>query len=89
MRPLCKRSFCTLLSLLLLWQLIPPLRVAATKPAVQEAVTITQDIFPDSKFRQWLANPEHLNGYGADGIFTAEELSAIRRWMSPARGLLL
>ena len=87
MRPLCKRSFCTLLSLLLLWQLIPPLRVAATKPAVQEAVTITQDIFPDSKFRQWLANPEHLNGYGADGIFTAEELSAIRKMDVSRQGI--
>ena len=87
MRPLCKRSFCTLLSLLLLWQLIPPLRVAAAKPAVQEAVTITQDIFPDSKFRQWLANPEHLNGYGADGIFTAEELSAIRKMDVSRQGI--
>ena len=50
-------------------------------------VAITPDVFPDDAFRGWLANRANLNGYGADGIFTQEELAGIREIRVPALGI--
>lgn len=50
-------------------------------------VAITPDVFPDDAFRGWLANRANLNGYGADGIFTQEELAEIREIRVPALGI--
>ncbi len=50
-------------------------------------VAITPDVFPDDAFRGWLANGANLNGYGADGIFTQEELAGIREIRVPALGI--
>lgn len=51
-------------------------------------VAITPDVFPDDAFRGWLANRANLNGYGADGIFTQEELAEIREIRVPALGIV-
>lgn len=40
-------------------------------------LSITEDVFPDPIFRQWLMDPSNLNGAGADGVFTQAELADI------------
>ena len=40
-------------------------------------LSITEDVFPDPIFRQWLMDPSNLNGAGADGSFTQAELADI------------
>ena len=79
MRTICRRGLSALLSLLLAGQLIPASLAASPQPAAAGDVAITQETFPDPKFRQWLTQEENLGGFGADGLLTAEELSEIRR----------
>ena len=79
MNPLYRRGLSALLSLLLAGQMIPASRAVSAPAAAPENVAITQENFPDPKFRQWLTDDENVHGYGADGLFTPEELSGIRR----------
>lgn len=51
-------------------------------PVVSEAaewgdITINEHTFPDPVFRQWLLDPDNLEGSGSDGKFTKEELASI------------
>lgn len=40
-------------------------------------VAVDQEHFPDPAFRAWLLQPENLDGAGADGQLTEEELQAV------------
>lgn len=41
-------------------------------------VLINETNFPDAVFREWLEDQANVNGYGSDGVFTAEELAQIK-----------
>lgn len=73
-----RRGVSVLLAALFLGQSLPAALAAPEDPAAGEAVSITEDRFPDAAFRNWLENPAHISGYGADGLLTAEELADIR-----------
>lgn len=45
--------------------------------ALDQAVAVTETNFPDQIFRSWLLNKSNLNGAGADGLLTGEELASI------------
>lgn len=73
MKRFTRQGLAALLSLLLASQLFPA--ALASSPDVP----ITEDVFPDAVFRQWLTDPANLDGAGADGVFTQEELEDIRQ----------
>lgn len=73
MKRFTRQGLAALLSLLLACQFFP------TALASSPDVPITEDVFPDAVFRQWLTDPANLNGAGADGVFTQEELEDIRQ----------
>ena len=73
MKRFTRQGFAALLSLLLACQFFP------TAQASSPDVSITEDVFPDAVFRQWLTDPANLNGAGSDGVFTQEELEDIRQ----------
>lgn len=73
MKPLIRQGLSALLSFALASQLFPA--ALASSPDVP----ITEDMFPDAIFRQWLTDPANLGGAGADGVFTQEELEDIRQ----------
>ena len=73
MKRLIRQSFSALLSFALACQLYPA--ALASSPDVP----ITEDMFPDAIFRQWLTDPANLDGAGADSVFTQEELEAAKR----------
>ena len=52
MNPLYRRGLSALLSLLLAGQMIPASCAVSTPAAAPENVAITQENFPDPKFRQ-------------------------------------
>lgn len=45
--------------------------------ALDQAVAVTETNFPDQIFRSWLLDKSNLNGAGADGLLTGEELASI------------
>lgn len=45
--------------------------------ALEQAVAVTETNFPDQIFRGWLLDKSNLNGAGADGLLTGEELASI------------
>lgn len=67
-----------LLAMILLGQCAPAALAAAEDTTAEGSIAITDQIFPDAAFRKWLENPAHINGYGADGVLTTEELADIR-----------
>lgn len=73
MKPLIRQGLSALLSFALASQLFPA--ALASSPDVP----ITEDMFPDAIFRQWLTDPANLGGAGVDGVFTQEELEDIRQ----------
>lgn len=73
MKRFTRQGFAALLSLLLACQFFP------TALATSPDVSISEDVFPDAVFRQWLTDPANPNGAGADGVFTQEELEDIRQ----------
>lgn len=73
MKPLIRQGLSALLSFALASQLFPA--ALASSPDVP----ITEDVFPDAIFRQWLTDPANLDGAGADSVFTQEELEDIRQ----------
>lgn len=80
-----QRGVSALLATMMLGQLVPtalaaPVEIPKTQTVSvsQENVAITEAFFPDAAFRSWLENPANINGYGADGVLTAEELANIR-----------
>ncbi len=40
-------------------------------------IEINETNFPDENFREWLTNPENINGYGEDGLLTPDEIAEI------------
>lgn len=73
-----RRGMSAFLAMILLGQCAPAALAAADDTAAEGSIGITDQIFPDAAFRKWLENPAHINGYGADGVLTAEELADIR-----------
>lgn len=73
MKRFTRQGLAALLSSLLVCQLFP------TALAGSPDVSITEDVFPDAIFRQWLTDPANLDGAGSDGVFTQEELESIRQ----------
>lgn len=82
-----QRGVSALLATMMLGQLVPtalaaPVEIPKDQTVAvavsQENVAITEAVFPDAAFRSWLENPANINGYGADGVLTAEELANIR-----------
>lgn len=73
-----RRGMSALLAMILLGQCAPAALAAAGDTTVEGSIAITDQIFPDAAFRKWLENPAHINGYGADGVLTTEELADIR-----------
>ena len=73
-----RRSVAFLLAALLVGQLWISVGAVSETAVAAESVAITEENFPDAVFRQWLTDASHVNGYGADGVFTAEELAQIR-----------
>ena len=43
----------------------------------EQPISINETNFPDVNFRKWLTNSNNLNGSGADGIFTNDEIATI------------
>ncbi len=79
MKNVCLRGFAALLSLTLVGQLLPVTGVRAQSSDVGTDIAITEEHFPDKAFRQWLSDGDNLQGYGADGLLTEEELDQITR----------
>lgn len=73
-----QRGMSAFLAMILLGQCAPAALAAAEDTMVEESISITDQTFPDASFRKWLENPAHINGYGADGVLTTEELADIR-----------
>ena len=73
-----RRGMSALLAMILLGQCAPAAFAAVEDTAAEKSIAITDQIFPDAAFRKWLENPAHINGYGADGVLTTEELADIR-----------
>ena len=71
MRTLLK-TLCVTLALALAALALP-----AGAFALDQAVAVTETNFPDQIFRSWLLNKSNLNGAGADGLLTGEELASI------------
>lgn len=46
--------------------------------SLKEDITVDKQTFPDETFRSWILNANNLNGAGADGVLTAQELAEIR-----------
>lgn len=53
----------------------------------EDGVIIDAQTFPDPVFRQWLLDGANLNGMGADGVFTPEELAQITQISVPSLGI--
>ena len=73
-----RRVMSALLAVILLGQWVPAILAAPMDTAAGEDIAITEAVFPDAAFRKWLKDPAHINGYGADGVLTSEELADIR-----------
>ena len=43
----------------------------------EDGITVDENHFPDPVFRQWILDEKNLNGAGADGVLTAEEVQGI------------
>ena len=50
-------------------------------------ITVDEGTFPDAKFRAWLLDGNNLNGAGADGTLTQEELEKITSLSLAHRGI--
>lgn len=86
-----QRISALLMAVLLVGQLGSPVAMAMDESQNLEAdimvdggqsliadIMVDQQTFPDDKFRAWILDGTNLNGAGADGILTAEELANIR-----------
>lgn len=43
----------------------------------QEIVEVNEENFPDKVFREWILNPQNIEGKGSDGILTQDELQNV------------
>lgn len=75
MKPIFRRGLALLLCLLVASS--SSVFALETEREDSADLSITEDVFPDPIFRQWLTDPSNLNGAGADGIFTQAELADI------------
>ncbi len=49
----------------------------AFEPLNNDDVAVNSVNFPDTAFRNWILNPNNLNGYGSDGTLTSDEINNI------------
>lgn len=76
MNKLFRQGLSAVLSVMVLGQALP-VSYAAASDREQGSVSITEQAFPDQKFRQWLTDSSNIHGYGADGVLTTAELAGI------------
>lgn len=69
------KTLCAVLAAALLALTLLPAGVLAAGADLE----ISAQNFPDANFRAWLTNPANLNGAGADGSLSAEELAAVTK----------
>ena len=69
------KTLCAVLAAALLALTLLPAGVLAAGTDLE----IRAQNFPDANFRAWLTNPANLNGAGADGSLSAEELAAVTK----------
>lgn len=69
------KTLCAVLAAALLALTLLPAGVLAAGADLE----ISAQNFPDANFRVWLTNPANLNGAGADGTLSAEELAAVTK----------
>lgn len=69
------KTLCAVLAAALLALTLLPAGVLAAGADLE----ISAQNFPDANFRAWLTNPANLNGAGADGTLSAEELAAVTK----------
>lgn len=50
---------------------------AAATARAEDGISVDENHFPDPVFRQWILDETNLNGAGADGVLTAEEIQEI------------
>lgn len=50
---------------------------AAATARAEDGISVDENHFPDPVFRQWILDETNLNGAGADGVLTAEEIQGI------------
>lgn len=55
--------------------------------SIQADISVDQQVFPDEAFRAWILDGSNLNGAGADGVLTAEELANIREINVSSKGI--
>lgn len=67
------KTLCAVLAAVLLALTMLPAGVLAAGADLE----INEQNFPDANFRAWLKNPANLNGAGADGTLSADELAAV------------
>lgn len=71
------RGISALMACILIGQSMPAALAVSEAGTRDNAIEITEAVFPDPAFRSWLQNASNINGYGADGLLTAEEISNI------------
>lgn len=70
MNKIVLRGVAALLSAAMCGQVAAATLAGAVSVQSDTGVSITEQRFPDAKFRQWLKDAAHINGYGADGVLT-------------------
>lgn len=50
---------------------------AAATAQAEDGIAVDENHFPDPVFRQWILDEKNLNGAGADGVLTSEEVQGI------------
>lgn len=76
MNRILRRGISAMLAIFVLVQNLPA-ALAVWEENSQDTIEITEAFFPDAAFRSWLKNPSNINGYGADGLLTAQERADI------------
>ena len=84
MKPISNRVTAALAAALMTGQLIVPALAVEVRDA--SGVKIGE-VFTDVNFQKWLQDSSNLNGIGADGILTDEELASVRSINVSAQGI--
>ena len=72
------RSLAAVLAAALFGQSLPAALAVSGSNTEGDSVSITESVFPDAAFRSWLTNASNINGYGADGLLTPDEINNIQ-----------
>lgn len=71
-----KRWIAFVIVLMQVLTLLPPVTFSSQVLDSGE-IAVDSIHFPDEAFRNWILNSKNLNGFGSDGILTAEERDKI------------